>query len=278
MKTILVPMEPHDAIPSVLRTALLLGQSFGSYIEGVAVGPDISQVLAVDIPVVAPSILDDATRRDIAARSRQQFERFMNEHGVSERFEEPNGLSFGWHADAMQSDPLVASHARVFDVTVLGRPGQRGDTPRMMTLEEILFESGRPILVAPPEPPQGLGRCILIAWNASLETARAVAFAMPLLVRSARVIVLSVEGGMVPGPTGQQLARSLRVHGIPAQAVDARHEGRATGEVILRNARDMGADLVVKGAYTQSRLRQMIFGGATRHLLEHAPLPLLMAH
>jgi nucleotide-binding universal stress UspA family protein len=278
MKTILVPMEPHDAIPSVLRTALLLGQAFGSYIEGVAIGPDISQALAVDIPVVAPSILDDATRREIAGRSRQQFEQYMTGNGVPERFEEPSDLSFGWHADAMQSDPLVASHARVFDVTVLGRPGQGGDTPRMMTLEEILFESGRPILVAPPEPPQELGRCIVIAWNGSLETARAVAFAMPLLVRSARVIVLTVEGGTVPGPTGEQLARSLRVHGIPAQAVEVRQEGRSTGEAILRSAREMAADLVVKGAYTQSRLRQMIFGGATRHLLEHAHLPLLMAH
>ncbi len=82
----------------------------------------------------------------------------------------------------------------------------------------------------------------------------------------------------MPGPTGEQIARTLRINGVPAQALDVEDEGHSPGEVIRINAEDLGADLLVKGAYTQSRLRQMIFGGPTRYLLEHVTLPMLMAH
>ncbi len=82
----------------------------------------------------------------------------------------------------------------------------------------------------------------------------------------------------MPGPTGEQIARTLRINGVPAQALDVEDEGRSAGEAIRVNAEDLGADLLVKGAYTQSRLRQMIFGGPTRYLLEHITLPMFMAH
>jgi nucleotide-binding universal stress UspA family protein len=89
---------------------------------------------------------------------------------------------------------------------------------------------------------------------------------------------MPVRSGQVPGPSGEDIARTLRINRIPAQAFDVEDEGRSVGEAILVNAREIGADLLVKGAYTQSRLRQLIFGGPTRHLLEHSSLPMLMAH
>jgi nucleotide-binding universal stress UspA family protein len=102
---------------------------------------------------------------------------------------------------------------------------------------------------------------------------------MPLLRRAANVTVLTVEGSTVPGPTGQQMARSLALNGIRAEAITLKAErGRNAGDVILTRARELGCDLLIKGAYTQSRLRQMIFGGATRHILANATLPVLMAH
>jgi nucleotide-binding universal stress UspA family protein len=98
------------------------------------------------------------------------------------------------------------------------------------------------------------------------------------LLKAQKVTVLTVKGGTVPGPVGEHIARTLRINRIPAQALEYDHEVRAVGEAILFNAREIGADLLVKGAYTQSRLRQLIFGGTTRHLLEHSTLPMLMAH
>jgi nucleotide-binding universal stress UspA family protein len=149
----------------------------------------------------------------------------------------------------------------------------------MLTLEAGLFESGRPVLIAPPTPPKQLGENVLIAWNCSTEQARTTAFAMPLLRRAQKVTVLTVEGATVPGPTGAQMARSLKLNGIPAESIALKGErGRNAGDVILARARELGCDLLIKGAYTQSRIRQMIFGGTTRHILAHANLPVLMAH
>jgi nucleotide-binding universal stress UspA family protein len=278
MRAILVPVEAHSCLRSVLETALLLGQSLNCYIEGFALGPAIPNVYAVDVAVVSLPILDERDRAEMAADARQRFETFMQARHVAERFGEPNSLSFGWHGDTLQGDPYVGDYGRAYDAVVVGRPSSGDAGPRRATLEEALFNSGRAVLVAPPLPPSGMGRSVVIAWNGSTETARAISFAMPMLVRAEKVTVLTVQSATVPGPTGEQIARTLRINGIPAQALDVDDEGRSPGEAIRINAEDLGADLLVKGAYTQSRLRQMIFGGPTRYLLEHATMPMLMAH
>jgi len=147
----------------------------------------------------------------------------------------------------------------------------------MAVLETILFDSGRPVLVAPPSPPARIGETIVIAWNASTETARTVAFARPLLEQANRIVVLTVEGGLVAGPLGDEVARSLGRAGIPAQALHV-PQHRGIGETILEQTRLLGGDLLIKGAYTQSRLRQMILGGATSHILAMSNVPVFMAH
>ena len=102
--------------------------------------------------------------------------------------------------------------------------------------------------------------------------------AMPLLKKASHVVVLTVQGGTVPGPTGEELARYLHRNGVLCEPITVQPEGRSTGEAILAHATSLQCDLLIKGAYTQSRLRQMIFGGATRHILANASLPVLMAH
>ena len=166
----------------------------------------------------------------------------------------------------------------MFDIIVLARPGEEWQSPSMVTLESALFESGRPVLIAPPTSPRSLATNIMIAWNRSTEQARATAFAMPLLKRAERVTILTVEGATVAGPSGEELARSLAAHGITAATMTLPASKANAGETILRKAAELGCDLIVKGAYTQSRLRQMIFGGTTRHILTNANLPVLMAH
>lgn len=278
MRTILVPVEHQTSSEPILSSALLLGRMLDGYIEGFALGPEMPDVYGLEVPVVLPPMLDEPSRRTMAADARKRFEAFMRTHEVPERFGEPGGLSFGWHGDVLEGDTFLGDHGRAFDAIVVGRPSREANGPRMATLEEALFDSGRAVLVAPPAAPSEMGRSVLIAWNGSTETARAVSLAMPLLLKAQKVTVLTVEGGTVHGPAGEHIARTLRINGIPAQALDVEDEGRSVGEVILANAKDIGADLLVKGAYTQSRLRQMIFGGPTRYLLEHSDLPMLMAH
>jgi nucleotide-binding universal stress UspA family protein len=277
MKTILVPVEQHDLLPSVLQTALLLARKFDSYIEGFALSPAMVELYALDPGGPLPIEFNE-NEAEMAKEARRLFEKFMNEQAVARSAKIDTALSFGWLDAAPDGDRFVGSYGRAFDVTVLARPDAGKSRPSMMTIEAALFETGHPVLIAPPRPPQRLGENILVAWNGSTEQARATALAMPLLQKASRVTVLTVKGGTVPGPTGEQLADYLKRNGVDSEPVTVAPEGRSTGETILAQAAARGCDLLIKGAYTQSRLRQMIFGGATRHLLTNSPLPVLMAH
>jgi len=277
MKTILVPFEQHDLMPSTLQTALLLARKFDSYIEGFASFPAVVELFAMDHGGPLPIEIKE-NDAETARQARGLFESFMNDNGVARSSQADTSHSFGWLDAAPDGGGFLGSYGRVFDVVVLGRPNAGGSRTSITTVEAGLFETGRPVLIAPPTPPKRLGENILIAWNCSTEQARVTGTAMPLLQRASRVTVLTVEGGTVPGPTGEQLARYLRRNGVHCEPITVAPEGRSTGEAILAHATSVGCDLLVKGAYTQSRLRQMIFGGATRHILANASLPVLMAH
>jgi nucleotide-binding universal stress UspA family protein len=167
----------------------------------------------------------------------------------------------------------------VFDVTVMSRATAKSSPLHVRAIESGLFDSGRPILLSPPFPPSQIATNVLIAWNGSTEQASAIALAMPILQSADRVSVLTVTGGTgVPGPTAAQVIRYLQLNGIPAQSRVVGLDGKSTGEAILAAAQSLGCDLLIKGAYTQSRLRQMIFGGATQHVLANATLPVLLAN
>lgn len=277
MKTILVPVEQHDLMKSTLQTALLLAKSFDSYMEGFALFPAMVELYALDPGGPLPIEFNE-NEVELAKEARGLFEEFMSSQGVAKSAGVTGTLSYGWLDTAPDGDRFVGSYGRVFDVIVLGRPDTGRGRPSMMTIEAGLFETGRPILIAPPTPPQRIGENVLIAWNCSTEQARATALAMPVLKKAQRVVVLTVKGGAVPGPSGEQVCGYLKRNGVNAEHLAVTAEGRSSGEAILAQAAALGCDLVVKGAYTQSRLRQMIFGGATRHILAHSNLPVLMAH
>jgi nucleotide-binding universal stress UspA family protein len=279
MKTILIPTATHDLMNSVLETALLTARRFDAYVEGFAIRPLITEYVPVDMVGGLTWTRDDITDEQAVRQSREIFDRFMTDRGIPRFGGGAAGLGYGWLENAAAGDTFVSSHARVFDLTVLGRPTSGHAEPSMATLEAVLFESGRPILIAPPTVPTKLGDTIAIAWNGSTETARATAFAMPFLKQARRVIVITVEGGPLhEGPPGEELARNLRYNGVAAEATTVKGDRRTIGETLLKTSASFGVDLLVKGAYTQSRLRQMIFGGTTSHILAESNLPVFMAH
>src|SRR5271166_1776650 len=277
MKSILIPVEDHTSMDAVMETALLLARAFDSYMEGVAVGPDIAEFVAADF-ALSGVILDDRTRRDFVDHSRRRLETFMEARRIGRRKGEENGPSFGWIGDTLLSDNAVAEYGRVFDVIAVGRPGAGPQRPRTSTLEAVLFESGRPVLIAPPQPPQTLGERIAIAWNGTTDTARSIAFAMPLLTRAQDVVILTVPGPSLPGPSDEQLAKSLRRHGARARVGLVSETEKTPAAALLDTAAALGADLLIKGGYTRSRLRQLIFGKVTSEILAEANLPVFMAH
>jgi nucleotide-binding universal stress UspA family protein len=278
MKSILVPIEDHGNVEPQLEAALQLGQLFDSYIEGIAITPDYPVVLPVDIAIGVPSPITPENRIEMARAYRERFEAFMTAKQISRAAAGISGLSSGWRQDGLMEDAFLGAYGRVFDTIVVGRPDRSNGQTRLSTAEAALFETGRPVLIAPPTPSRTLGETVVIAWNRSTETARAVLGSMPLLKKAKRIVVLELDDWGVPGPSGSELARQLRMHDLSAEAIMADDPSNRPGEAILKEAAALGCDLLVKGAYTQSRLRQMFFGGATSHILGNTTIPVLMAH
>ena len=278
MKSILVPVEEHLLIQPVLETALQLGRVLGGYLEGIAITPNLPPYIASDLAIGDISFLDPEIRRERAEASHRVFETFMTTQGVPRSEAVSSGLCFGWRRGDLEEDDFVGHYGRAFDITVLGRPGDQPDHPRPPTVEAALFESGRPILLVPPTPSATLGTTVVIAWNRSTETARTVALAMPLLAKAQRIVVIDFEDWGVSGPSLQDLSHTLTRNGLPVETRTIPNPHGHAGEAILSEAASLGCDLLVKGTYTQSRLRQFIFGGATSHILSNTTIPVLMAH
>jgi len=280
MKTILLPYRDGAAGDAALATAHMVATRFDSYIEGLLVRRT-QQIIAAEGFVLPPESLTQLTEsEEVLADYSRRFQSFMQTHGVPIReitfTREP--VTAGWReVDGIESQ-IVGDYGRLFDLIVLGRSLDQGTAGWLATCEAALFESGRAVLLTSETKPETLGENIVISWNCSTETARAVALGMPFLTHAKKVTVLTVEGLTVPGPSGQQMANHLVRNGIDAVAATRQPGSRTVGEAVLDEAAELGADLIIKGAYTQNRLRQMIFGGATRHILSASETPVLFAH
>jgi nucleotide-binding universal stress UspA family protein len=177
-----------------------------------------------------------------------------------------------------REDEVAAKLARLHDLTVLARVERQAGAPAAVTLESVLLHSGRPVLVAPSEPVRGIGQKIVVAWNGKMQAARALAASLPFLARAKEVTVLTVVESHTPGRSAD-VVRYLSWHGVRAEPVEVPATGPGkVGQILLDHVSRSGADLLVMGAYGHSRLKEMILGGATREVLGHAPLPVLMAH
>lgn len=284
-RSILVPLEESGILNSVLDTALVFAKRYDSYIEGLCIRPTLAGAVAVGFEGGAAALSGteeqfEQEQRSRAERLHEQFDSFKVANNIPDPELGSPRLCANWVEDEASGIGVFGQRARVFDLTVVGRPMPGSMTPAMNTLETVLFESGRPILIAPPTTPEHIGENILIAWNGGTETARAIALGKFLLREAETVTVLTVEGGMVPGPSGEDVVTNLRRDGVTAELVEVtgRRSAADAGKIILEEATKLSSDLVIKGGYTQSRLRQMIFGGATAAILANAEVTVLMAH
>lgn len=189
-------------------------------------------------------------------------------------------------AEALSRDlgRVAAVHARYADVAIMTRPSDGvGAELREEIIEGVLFHSGRPALIAPPGWKGGeIGKRVVVAWDASREATRALSEARSLLGSAASISVVTVDAKPKMFGHGDQPGANIAAHlsrrGLSAEVRNVDSMGRSASLAILEEAGALGADLVVMGGYAHSRLRELVFGGATRELLRAANVPLLMAH
>jgi nucleotide-binding universal stress UspA family protein len=196
------------------------------------------------------------------------------------------GLSFsveGQYVDRGTVASLAARYARYADLSLVTPQVEGFDMMQNWVMNGALFESGRPMLLLPASPSRFPEvRTLMIAWDASVEAAKAVRDAIGLMQRAEAVHAVLIDPvpsfeGHGPEP-GADLATYLGRHGIAATVHRLPREGKETGEVLRRTASDIGADLIVMGGFGHSRLRQRIFGGTTTDMIRSAAVPVLMAH
>jgi len=166
---------------------------------------------------------------------------------------------------------------------VVGRPTKTSDVSSTLTLNAALFDSGRPVLVAPPgDGDNGGGHNfsghIGISWNGSAQSARAVGSALGLIAGADKVTVLTADSDQTSAARAPELAEYLQWHGIHPETRTFSADGQSIGSALLAECGKANVDLLVMGAYTHSRMRQLILGGVTRHVLEEVTIPLFMAH
>lgn len=287
IRTILAVVSDDVSGRAPLDMALLVARDMGAHVKALHVRSDPSNA----VPLVGEGMSGVMVEEMISAAERQSeeraqaakamFEARRQELGVSLAAGPGEGEAFSvcWREETGREEDIVARCARLNDLTVVGRPVSDRELPSVMTLNAALLESGRALLVAPPQMPAVVGRKVAVAWNGSAEAARAVNAALPFLRRAESVVVLSAkEQDEDPVLTPAQLCTYLQWHGIRADSRSFASSVTQTGEALENEVRALGADLLVMGAYTHSRLRQLILGGVTRHMLHHAAIPVLMTH
>jgi nucleotide-binding universal stress UspA family protein len=276
-KSILVLVDDTARCAARLDVAFELAQAFGAHVTALAVTPDM---------VVPPSVQVSYGAELAAAHARAVRETLDPvKAGFLQQAARAGVTSTEWREAGGNAVATAALHARYADLLIVGQPGP-DDTrsqPVRDFLEHLILSAGRPILVIPYAGKfTGIGTKALVAWNASREATRAVTDALPLLARAGSVAVLVIDpqdAGEIHGDApGADVSLFLARHGVKAEAHPTASGKLAVGDVILSRASDIGADLIVMGAWGHSRVRELIMGGATRSLLEQMTVPVLLSH
>lgn len=182
-----------------------------------------------------------------------------------------------WHEVTENSAAVVEERARRADLIVIARPAEDDDKVARLVFRTALFSSERPVLVVPPGVPANpdFGRLVAIAWREDEHTAKAVLPALRYVARAERVFLLAgVREGRITPP----MPRILEGRAVAAELHVMPIGSGVFGEALLAKAHELGADLLIMGAYAHGKLHDLMFGGVTRFMLGHADLPLLMRY
>ncbi|MDH3230680.1 MAG: universal stress protein [Alphaproteobacteria bacterium] len=285
-KVILTPLYGVPSDESALAAAVAVARKFAAHVDVMHVradprtmipyiGEGMSGALIEEMITSAEQQADERSRRVRAA-----FDDWRAKTGLPLAEAAGEGPSCNWVETVGRPDASVARRGRVADLVVVSRPeAEAAVTTVAETLEAALLESGTPLLVAAARPADKIGSHVAIAWNGGLESARAVAAALPFLAGAEAITIITVGSPAPPEADAPALEAYLARHGVKVQTRNVEVEGgKSVGQTLLATATKAGADMMVMGAYTHSRLRELVFGGVTREVLAAADMPVIMAH
>ena len=276
-KNILLHLDHSSGCKNRLETAFALAKKYDALITGLFVVPDYVVPSYVEAQI-SVDLITDVTEKALA-RARETLTDY-------EKMADDAGARMEAHVLEGQVIPILREHTKYADLLMLGQ--DQPDDPDNASYglaDALLFEGACPCMVVPHSGKLAVpGKRVLLTWNASRESARALREAMPILSGAEDVVVLSSEPDdadveIARGhPHADELARFLESHGIESVSSGIADLDVSTSDAILGQAAEMNADLIVMGAYGHARLREIILGGVTRDLLKQSPVPLFLAH
>ena len=274
-KTILVHIDEGKRCPARIEVAIGLARRFDAKLIG------LNALTPIDLPGyvlaggggVSIVELQKKAAEEQAGRAKAVFEKAVSAAGLS---------TAEWRVSRQNAVAAVTLHGRYADLIVLGQPSADEDTGVAGGFaEDVVLEGGRPVLMLPYMGDfPAIGKRVLIGWNASREATRALTDALPFLreAERARVIVINPKPGEHGAIPGSDIALYLARHGVNVEVQVDRAVEIDVGNEILSRAADFGADLLVMGAYGQSRFREMVMGGASRTIISSMTVPVLLSN
>ncbi len=277
LKDILVHVDDGKACEARLETAVNLAQAHDAHLIGLYVRTT---------PYVPELASAGLLEEIIKVQSKAADENIQKAQGLFEEMTARSGI--GAELRLVEGDAIeqLALHGRYVDLAVIGQhdPDQDDAPVRSPDIADgLVLRIGRAVLVVPYVGRYpNVGSTVLVAWDAGRQASRAVNDALAFLERADKVNVLAVNPEQSLAGHGEipcaDICQHLARHGAKVVAQTATAHDMEVGDILLSRASDLGADLLVMGAYGHRRLRELVLGGATRHLLAHMTLPVLMSH
>jgi len=272
VRNILTVVTDAQTGRAALDTALQVARHLKCHIEALHVRPDP----VASLPLVGEAMSGNMVDEMMVVAEREAAVRARAARAVYDELITTPGAA-AWIDDTGSEEQIVAVRACRADIVMLARPTRENETTTLVTLNAALMQSGRPVLVAPPGGAVLTFKHIALFWNGSTEATRAVTAAMPFLTAAECVTVLRVEEEEWFAPT-EDLEAYLAYHGVSTVISKVLPRDGRTGQALLAATTEIGADMMVMGAYSRSKLRQLILGSVTGHVMRHATLPVLLCH
>lgn len=285
IKNLLLPLGEGDGDGAPLDAALGLARQFDAHLTVLHAKPPAKDLLPYATLGLSArmraTVIDTAhaQTRDTAARLRAVVEKRCAEAAVEFRDhpEGKPGLSVSWMEVESNQSELVARFGRVSDLIVMPRPRR---TPPPPTIEAALRDTGRPLLLLPPELRSLQVRHVAVAWNGSKEAAQAVAAAGPFFAEAEKITLLTTRRRMGMVPNAEALSDYLGWHGLSAEIhLLAPNTGsRPVAKSILNDCAELGVGLLIMGSFSRPRMRELVFGDVTQWIMKRAAIPVFTVH
>lgn len=280
-KTILANIQDIDRYPELINFATSLAANHDAHLIGLHVMPTAyTYAIYAPAPVTIVTEVIEAQRKHFANTAKTIEDAFVAAAQTA-------NIRYEWRCVESNEPSLgatVVKHAQSADISVTGQPDPNSRWETWADIpEQLLLESGRPVLVLPyAGKHDAQAKHVMVAWNRTKESARATFDAMPFLKAADLVRVLSVdigESGGADGFTpGDEVAANLSRHGVKTETASSITGDISIGNELLSRAADCGSGLLVMGGYGHGTIYESLLGGATRHILKHMTMPVLMAH